>query len=113
MNSLIQTLTIAAGALFAATAFAQPAMPASGPMAATPGMGASAGSGVRVPAPDSRNAAASAAAGEGKVWVNSSSKTYHCNGSAEYGKASKGEYMTEAAAKAAGNRANQGMDCAK
>ena len=53
------------------------------------------------------------AGGAGKVWVNASSKTYHCEGSKFYGKTKTGEYMTEAEAKAKGNHAVKGKACAK
>lgn len=49
--------------------------------------------------------------GAGKVWVNSKSKTYHCQGTAYYGKTKVGVYMTEAEAKAAGNHADHGKAC--
>lgn len=57
--------------------------------------------------------AAAAGGGNGKVWVNSSSKTYHCEGSRYYGKTKAGEYMAEADAKAKGNHADHGKACAK
>lgn len=46
-----------------------------------------------------------------RVWVNTSSKVYHCPGTTYYGKTSRGEYMAESAAVRAGARPAGGKRC--
>jgi hypothetical protein len=110
MKMSTRTLAATAGLFFAVAAFAQNAAPTA---PATK---------VAVPAPmaapaiktDAKAAMpATAGGGDGKVWVNSKSKVYHCEGTKSYGKTKVGEYMTEADAKANGNHADHGKACTK
>lgn len=63
------------------------------------------------PMPSARNEMPAAGGGAGKVWVNTDSHVYHCAGDRWYGKTKQGEYMSESAAKAQGNRADHGKAC--
>lgn len=45
------------------------------------------------------------------VWVNTAQRVYHCPGSRFYGTTRSGEFMSEGAARALGNRAAAGNGC--
>ena len=133
MKSQARALAVTVALLCAATAFAQtavktaaPTAPAAAPTvaaanasapavaatAAMPTAPAAKAQAVATPSPKTAAQAVAVApgGGDGKVWVNTKSKVYHCEGSAPYGKTKVGEYMTEAEAKAKGNH---GKTCGK
>ena len=51
--------------------------------------------------------------GPDKVWVNTTSKVYHCPGDRYYGRTRGGRYMTEAEAKSSGAHGARNQTCFK
>jgi hypothetical protein len=103
-----KSLIIAMSVFVAASAFAQTTVPNPVAPAATTAQAAPSSAPAKAAAPkksskaDTAQTAAAPGGGGGKVWVNTSSKVYHCEGGKYYGKTKKGEYMAEADAKAKG-----------
>lgn len=120
MRSQVRALSIVLGLFCAASVFAQTPAPVATKVVAPAAVAASAAT---TPAPKTAAtpiaktpaaaAAVAAGGGDGKVWVNTKSKVYHCEGSKNYGKTKVGEYMTESDAKAKGNHGDHGKTCSK
>src|ERR1700761_2989665 len=110
----VKTWYAGGGSTPAAAAPAAPAAPAAA-APATPAAPAAPAAGTAMkPMAKTKTTASTTPApggGPGMVWLNTSTKVYHCYGTKYYGTTKAGAYMSEADAKAKGAHADAGKPC--
>ncbi len=90
---------------------ATPAAPAAPASAAAPATAAAPASKKASAQSSTHSSTPAPGGGPGLVWLNTSSKVYHCPGTKYYGTTKAGAYMSEADAKAKGAHADAGKPC--
>jgi hypothetical protein len=91
--------------------YAAPTAPAKEPTAAAAPVPAAAPASGPAAKTSANTATPAPGGGAGKVWLNTASNVYHCEGTKWYGTTKAGAYMTEAEAKAKGAHADHGKAC--